>query len=105
MDATFSHQKDDKLNPRFKKCVCQGYGEGVKGYRLWSLEPNRTKLIISRDVIFNEQLFPYLEKTNPAGEKEQTSPICVEHSIKDYSVQVKQGRQEGLDQVEPIDKG
>ena len=57
-----------------------------------SLEPKGTKLIISRDVIFNEQLFPYLEKTNIVGESEQTSPIYVEHSIKDDLVQVEQGR-------------
>ena len=64
--AAFAHQKDDKRSPRSRKCVFLGYGEGVKGYRLWSLEPKETKLIISRDVIFNEQLFSYLEKTNIA---------------------------------------
>ena len=68
---------------------------------MWSLEPKETKLIISRDVIFNEQLLPYLEKTNIAGE---IRTILVEHSIKDDLVQVEQGRQEGLDQVEPIDE-
>ncbi|KAL5556130.1 hypothetical protein UlMin_038366 [Ulmus minor] len=68
--AAFAQQNDDKLSPRSRKCVFLGYGKGVKGYRLWSLEPKGTKLIISRDVIFNEQLFPYLEKTNIAGESE-----------------------------------
>ncbi|KAL5562501.1 hypothetical protein UlMin_032248 [Ulmus minor] len=87
--AAFAHQNDDKLNPRSRKCVFLGYGEGVNGYKLWSLEPKGTKLIISRNVIFNEQLFPYLEKTNPARESEQTSSTDVEHSIKDDSVQVE----------------
>ncbi|KAL5548408.1 hypothetical protein UlMin_003639 [Ulmus minor] len=84
--ATFAPQNDEKLSPRSRKCVFLGYGKGVKGYRLWSLELKGTKLIISRDVIFNEQLFPYLEKTNIAGKSEQTSPILMEHSIKDDSV-------------------
>ena len=58
-----------------------GYGERIKRYRLWSLKTKGTKLIISSDFIFNEKLFPYLEKTNLAGAKEnkyeteQTNPI------------------------------
>ena len=90
--ATFAHQKDDKLSPSSRKYVFLGYGKGVKGYRLWSLEPNGTRCIISRDVMFNELLFPYLEKTNSAGESEQTNLVYVENSIRDDSVQVEQGR-------------
>ena len=34
------------------KCVFLGYKNGVKGYMLWSLETR--KIIVSRDVIFDE---------------------------------------------------
>jgi Reverse transcriptase (RNA-dependent DNA polymerase)/GAG-pre-integrase domain/Integrase core domain len=41
-----------KLDPKSKKCNFLGYNSGVKGYRLW--DPEAGKLIVSRDVIFDE---------------------------------------------------
>jgi hypothetical protein len=40
------------LDPTSKKCVFLGYGTEVKGYRLW--DPVDCKLIVSREVTFNE---------------------------------------------------
>jgi hypothetical protein len=40
------------LDPRSKKYIFVGYGDGVKGYRLW--DPTAHKIIISRDVVFDE---------------------------------------------------
>ncbi|KAJ4967885.1 hypothetical protein NE237_014586 [Protea cynaroides] len=51
----YYHVKDGKLEPRAKKSIFVGYADGVKGYRLWSLEPDFPKFIISRDVTFNEK--------------------------------------------------
>ena len=48
----YYHVQDDKLDPRAKKALFMGYNSGVKGYRLWCLESK--KIIISRDVTFNE---------------------------------------------------
>lgn len=32
--ATYSHQSEEKLEPKYQNCVFMGYLEGVKGYRL-----------------------------------------------------------------------
>ncbi|WVZ05356.1 hypothetical protein V8G54_018702 [Vigna mungo] len=49
----FAHVRGDKLDSQAAKCIFLGYAEGVKGYRLWRLD-SPSKLIISRDVIFDE---------------------------------------------------
>ena len=38
-----------------------GYQKGVKGYRLWCIEPENHKIVISRDVIFLDDM-PFLNK-------------------------------------------
>jgi hypothetical protein len=42
------------LQPKSEKCIFVGYSEDVKGYRL--LQPHCTKIIIRRDVKFDENL-------------------------------------------------
>ena len=54
----YAHQSEGKLDPRSIKCVFVGYQEGTKGYRLWDRQSGGVKIIISRDVIFNENVFP-----------------------------------------------
>jgi len=48
--------------------VFVGYQEGTKGYRLWEIQSGGVKILISRDVIFNETIFSYksqdIEETN-----------------------------------------
>ena len=51
----FIHVRDGKLDPRSKKGILLGYGQGVKGYRIWC--PSTSKVEISRNVIFDEASF------------------------------------------------
>jgi hypothetical protein len=50
--ALISKDQRSKLDPRSKKYVFVGYGDGFKGYRQW--DPTTHKLIIRRDVLIDE---------------------------------------------------
>ncbi|KAK9161372.1 hypothetical protein Syun_007713 [Stephania yunnanensis] len=50
--AWVPRDKRTKLDMNSKRCIFLGYEKGVKGYRLW--DPTAHKIIISRDVVFNE---------------------------------------------------
>ncbi|XP_074306515.1 uncharacterized protein LOC141641765 [Silene latifolia] len=50
--TAYYHVSEGKLEPRAKKGVFVGYGDGVKGYRIWS--PSEGRIILSRNVVFDE---------------------------------------------------
>jgi len=50
----YAHVNNGKLAPRFVECIFLGYASRSKGYRLWCSDPKFQKLILSRDVTFNE---------------------------------------------------
>ena len=54
-----------KFEPKAERCVLVGYAENTKAYRLWSLE--RQRIIIRRNVQFNETVFPFREAARDAG--------------------------------------
>ena len=58
-----------KLEPRAKNGIFMGYGRGVKGFRIWS--PSEGKVILSRDVTFDEKSLLHLAESEKGKKKSQ----------------------------------
>lgn len=79
-----SFSRKSKLDPKAKECVFVGYPDGTKGYKLW--DPKKKTFLISRDIIFEENVFP--SKLVPVPHK-QPLEISIkfnlfEESVEDY---------------------
>jgi hypothetical protein len=70
--SLISKENRFKLEPTLKKCRFLGYATDVKGYRLWN--PITCKIIVSRDVAFNEP------KTLKEGENAQAPTTNMDKS-------------------------
>lgn len=55
--------KGDKFASRSRRCAFVGYPYGKKGWRLYDLD--REIFFVSRDVVFDESVFPYSENQLP----------------------------------------
>ncbi|KAH9704469.1 hypothetical protein KPL70_011474 [Citrus sinensis] len=80
----YAHLKQGKLEPRAVKGYFLGYPEGIKGYKIWTLNGKPSRILISRDVTFNEEhmLQSKVETEIEATEIEEEDSVGqkVEHS-------------------------
>jgi len=81
--TVYYHVNDGKLDPRAKKGVFVDYGDGVKGYWIWS--PSEKRVILSRNDVFDENSMfnPTLKFTIPEDcgfekqvEQRETETTC-----------------------------
>jgi hypothetical protein len=83
----YAHVNNGKVVPRAQKCTFVGYGSGVKGYRLLCADSN--KVIVSRDVTFDESTFSSLGDASGSDSSSTTTPeTTVENLEVDLPVNV-----------------
>lgn len=73
--ASTSPKQRHKFQERARACVFLGYPSGYKGYKLLDLESNI--VLISRNVVFHETLFPYMQPSLPTGYAEFIPRISI----------------------------
>ncbi|KAG7554673.1 Reverse transcriptase RNA-dependent DNA polymerase [Arabidopsis suecica] len=72
--AHYRSRDKDKFGPRSRKCVFVGYPYGKKGWRLFDLDTG--KFFVSRDVRFQEDVFPSLAtKSSPSLPHQQVTVV------------------------------
>ena len=74
----YIHVNDGKLEPRARKGIFVGYGVGVKGYRVWCNDSK--KIIVSRDVVFDEDSMLISNVEKPFNNDDNEAQVEVESS-------------------------
>ncbi|KAI5678347.1 hypothetical protein M9H77_09297 [Catharanthus roseus] len=73
--AVYLINREGKLDPRSKKRVFIGYPSGVKGYKVWLRGESGVRVVVSRDVVFNELDMPCLRTETKPESSSSTSIV------------------------------
>ncbi|KAJ4719824.1 Retrovirus-related Pol polyprotein from transposon TNT 1-94 [Melia azedarach] len=104
--TVYYHVNEGKLEPRAKKGVFVGYGDGVKGYRIWS--PSEKRVILSRNVVFDENsIFNPTVKSivvseNGSVEKQVEQQVTLDESESQHKDQHPQSESEPSGSLLPV---
>ncbi|KAJ4717014.1 Retrovirus-related Pol polyprotein from transposon TNT 1-94 [Melia azedarach] len=104
--TVYYHVNEGKLEPRAKKGVFVGYGDGVKGYRIWS--PSEKRVILSRNVVFDENsMFNPTVKSivvseNGSVEKQVEQQVTLDESEPQHKDQHPQSESESSGSSLPV---
>lgn len=90
--------KRSKLDPRAKKGVFFGFSHEVKGYSLWC--PESKKVIVCRDVTFNE--FEMLKQLKPEDSSEHNKAIGTQQVEFNAPVDSEERIEKGAIEEEPV---
>ncbi|XP_015158466.1 uncharacterized protein [Solanum tuberosum] len=82
--AHIPDQKRKKLDDKGEKCIFLGVSDQSKAYKLYN--PNTKKILVSRDVVFDENQF-WLWNKNAMGEQ---IPICLDGENGEEAIQPQQ---------------
>ena len=77
----YAHIDNGKLERTALKCIFLGYAIGVKGYRLWCIEPKSPKFIISKDIKFNQSSMLHPKKEVADVETDHDASKQVEFEV------------------------
>ncbi|KAG8491329.1 hypothetical protein CXB51_014498 [Gossypium anomalum] len=82
----YAHVDNGKLEPRSIKCDFLGCKVGVKGYKLWC--PENRKVVISRDIVFDETaMLPNLSLKDSSNKENQKQKYA-EANLVTYALNV-----------------
>ena len=62
-------RKKDKFEVRSRRCIFVGYPHGKKGWKVYDMETG--EIFVSRDVIFDEAIYPYAQIQQIAEKNDQ----------------------------------
>ena len=97
--SCYTHRQSrdkDKFGHRSRFCVFVGYPFGKKGWKVYDLE--KEEFLVSRDVVFQENVFPFAEKSNPVENPPMASCFDSDWIVNSPSLPIVRGSESNKDQ-------